>query len=303
MRGLLHLLVTVSTLGLVLPACAQTADLERHLRNQYQGKTFLLRGFYSDDHLHYDSVGAVIGTSTPGDWTANGFVQVDGIRVSDQRLTITAKRLVAFSLGRTFQLRVDELKTDEKKVMPLLLEIQADLGQKDPSGKQSDVAMATIFLTAQDNFASLVPDYWKPCVPAGLLGRDPNCNFSPEILAIPGVTPSETATEATSGGLSYPSLSTVFEVGKGVSPPTVITQVDPEFSANARRAKFQGSMTLLLVINREGLPTNIHISSPLGGGLDAKAVHATQSWRFKPAEKDGQPVAVEIALEVDFHLF
>ncbi len=263
----------------------------------------MLRGFYSDDHLHYDSAGTVLGAATPGDWTASGFVLVDGIHVSGQGLTITAKRMVAFSVGRIFQLRVDEQKTDERKIEPLLVEIQADLGQ-DSSDEQSDAAMARIFLTAKDNFASLIPEYWKPCVPAGLVGKNSDCHFSPEILAIPGVAAAETSpADAMSTGLTHPSLTTVFKVGKGVSFPTVITQMDPKYSAPARRAKFQGSITLLLVVSRDGLPTNIHIASPLGGGLDAEAVRTAQSWRFKPAEKDGQPVAVEIALEVDFRLY
>jgi TonB family protein len=46
-------------------------------------------------------------------------------------------------------------------------------------------------------------------------------------------------------------------------------------------------MTLMLVLNREGVPTNIRIATPLGCGLDAKAVQAVGGWRFKPAEKDG----------------
>jgi TonB family protein len=235
-------------------------------------------------------------------------VLVDGIHVAGHSLTITAKRMVAFSVGRIFQLRVDEQKADQKadheKIKPLLLEIQADLGREDSASEQSDAAMARIFLTPQDDFARLIPDYWKPCVPTGLAGKNSDCHFSPEILAIPGVTHAQTsAAEATSTGLPNPSLTPVFRVGKGVSPPTVITHIDPEVSAYARRAKFQGTITLLLVVNRDGLPTNIHIGSPLGGGLDAKAVRAAQSWRFKPAEKDGQPVAVEIALEVNFHLY
>jgi TonB family protein len=58
-----------------------------------------------------------------------------------------------------------------------------------------------------------------------------------------------------------------------------------------------------LVVEASGNATNIHIVSPLGGGLDEKAVHAVETWKFKPAEKDGQPVRVEIAVEVEFRLY
>ena len=62
-------------------------------------------------------------------------------------------------------------------------------------------------------------------------------------------------------------------------------------------------MTLTLVVNSEGVPARIRIASPLGCGLDAKAVQAVQGWKFEPAKKDGQPVNVEIAVEITFHLY
>ena len=59
----------------------------------------------------------------------------------------------------------------------------------------------------------------------------------------------------------------------------------------------------MLVVNAKGLPENIRITKPLGFGLDEKALSCVEKWKFKPAEKDGQPVTMEIALEVDFHLY
>jgi len=61
-------------------------------------------------------------------------------------------------------------------------------------------------------------------------------------------------------------------------------------------------VTLALVVDRDGLPQQICITNPPGAGLDASAVEAVSRWKFKPAEKDGQPVAVVIAIAVDFHL-
>lgn len=95
----------------------------------------------------------------------------------------------------------------------------------------------------------------------------------------------------------------IFHVGGGVSAPRVVYQVDPEFSEEARKAKFQGTCTLMLVVDASGRPTNIRVASSLGMGLDEKAIEAAKKWRFEPAMKDGHAVAVEIALEVDFHLY
>jgi periplasmic protein TonB len=66
---------------------------------------------------------------------------------------------------------------------------------------------------------------------------------------------------------------------------------------------YHGAVTLRLVVNRDGVPEEVHIVNPLGAGLDVNAVRAVEKWRFQPAEKEGQPVAVRIAVEVDFRRY
>lgn len=95
----------------------------------------------------------------------------------------------------------------------------------------------------------------------------------------------------------------IFRVGAGVSPPRAIYQPEPEFSEEARKAKYQGVCTLALVVGADGRPSQIHVASSLGMGLDEKAIEAVKNWKFEPAMKDGHPVAVAIAVEVDFHLY
>jgi protein TonB len=95
----------------------------------------------------------------------------------------------------------------------------------------------------------------------------------------------------------------IFHVGGGVSPPRPIYSPEPEFSEEARKAKYQGTCTLRLVVDTDGHPSNIRVASSLGMGLDEKAIEAVKNWRFEPSMKDGHPVRVEIAVEVDFHLY
>jgi len=95
----------------------------------------------------------------------------------------------------------------------------------------------------------------------------------------------------------------VFRIGKGVTPPRVIYQTDPEFSEEARKAKYQGTCVLGLVVDENGRPTNIRVLSALGMGLDEKAIESVKNWKFEPGKKDGHDVRVEIAVEVDFHLY
>jgi protein TonB len=95
----------------------------------------------------------------------------------------------------------------------------------------------------------------------------------------------------------------VFHVGGGVSAPKVLYQPDPEYSEEARKAKFQGTCVLSLVVGPDGRPRDIRIARSLGLGLDEKAIEAVKNWRFEPAVKDGKPVAVAINVEVDFRLY
>jgi TonB family protein len=307
-RRVLSAAFVAGTLSLAIPSfsvCAQGQDVNQYLRDQYRGKTFVLRGFPTDDVLHYDASGAS-DSSASGDWTIDGFVQVNDIHMSDDRLTIKAQRMVAARLDKDhFELRpLERAKGNITRKEFVRVEIKADAGMHNPSQDQIDALVSRIFLTAQDSLGDLVPDYWKSCVRAGLKGTDKNCAFAPEVLAIPGVGTgtsdglegAATADERSGGG-------SAFKVGKDMRPPRVTYQHEPEFSDAARVAKFQGTVLLSLTVNKEGDPTNIRISQPLGYGLDAKAVEAVEGWKFTPAEKDGEPLDTRIAVEVSFHLY
>lgn len=89
----------------------------------------------------------------------------------------------------------------------------------------------------------------------------------------------------------------------GVTVPQVIYNPDPSFSDEARKSKTQGKVTLLLVVGKDGRPYNVRVRESLGMGLDEKAMEAVNRWRFRPATLNGQPVATQIAVEVDFHLY
>ena len=95
----------------------------------------------------------------------------------------------------------------------------------------------------------------------------------------------------------------VFRVGGGVSAPRVVYQPDPEYSEEARKAKYQGTCVLWLVVGPDGRPRDIRVARSLGLGLDEKAIEAVKTWKFEPAMKDGKPVAVQINVEVSFRLY
>jgi periplasmic protein TonB len=95
----------------------------------------------------------------------------------------------------------------------------------------------------------------------------------------------------------------VFRVGGGVSAPKALYAPDPEYSEEARKAKYQGTCVLWLIVGPDGHPRDVRIARSLGLGLDEKAIEAVKQWKFEPAMKDGKPVAVQINVEVDFRLY
>jgi len=92
-------------------------------------------------------------------------------------------------------------------------------------------------------------------------------------------------------------------VGGGVSAPIPIHEVEPEFSEEARRAKFMGTVTVALVVDTQGNPRDVHIARGVGMGLDEKAIDAVRQYKFKPAMLAGKPVPVEVNVEVNFQIF
>ena len=87
-----------------------------------------------------------------------------------------------------------------------------------------------------------------------------------------------------------------------ISPPQVILSTDPEFSKEARDAKYQGTCLVAFIVEANGATSHVRVISGLGKGLDEKAIDAVKSWKFKPATKDGKPVSTQLSAEVSFHL-
>ena len=95
----------------------------------------------------------------------------------------------------------------------------------------------------------------------------------------------------------------IYRVGGGVSAPRAIYSPDPEYSEEARKAKYQGTVVLWMIVDADGRPREIKVMRSVGLGLDEKAIEAVKTWKFEPAHKDGHAVAVQISVEVDFRLY
>jgi len=91
--------------------------------------------------------------------------------------------------------------------------------------------------------------------------------------------------------------------GNGASTtPSAIYAPNPSFSDQARKAKVQGTILLVVTVTASGDVADVKVVKGLGSGLDENAVATVRTWKFKPGTEDGIPVQSEVKVEVSFHL-
>ena len=115
---------------------------------------------------------------------------------------------------------------------------------------------------------------------------------------IPRIGPCAASFERTDSAAPDP-----FRLPPGARAPVPIKTVVPEFTDEARRAHHEGVVLVSMIVNEEGLPTEVQVERSAGMGLDEKAVEAVSQYRFEPAMLDGKPIAARVRVEVSFRLW
>jgi len=92
------------------------------------------------------------------------------------------------------------------------------------------------------------------------------------------------------------------KVSAAVMAGNKISGVNPIYPAQARADKVQGAVVLSVIINEEGEPTNIQVKQSVRDDLDQSAVTAVRQWRWKPYLLNGNPVAVDTTVTVNYSL-
>lgn len=260
------------------------------LTSDYQGKTLTLRHFYAGKRLVFQTDGSLAGFAETGPWTVDGAIFINTIQLKGGALKIRGRRvclvfdrrkepprdlLESLEETRLNNRDQDSLDKRERVFRAKDVDIVIRLESENPDEDGVKAAMDKVFLAPGESMRDFVPDFWR------------------------GYFDEREGRPRTSGytGVHY-------SVKRGeVSAPRRISGIEPEFSEDARVAKYQGTMTLSLVVDPSGTAKNVAIVDPLGVGLDEKAVEAVRAWKFEPATKDGEPVAVSIMVEVNFHLY
>ncbi|HKN23272.1 MAG TPA: TonB family protein [Candidatus Acidoferrum sp.] len=85
-----------------------------------------------------------------------------------------------------------------------------------------------------------------------------------------------------------------------VNAPGPLRKVDPKYPQDLVQEHVEGEVILYGVIRPDGSVDSIQIVRSLDKQLDANAVEALSQWKFRPATKDGQPVALEAIVHIPF---
>ena len=260
------LLITVS--GVCSASAEAFPNLQPELR-KIEGSIALIRSFYSGGKLKFDGNGDPINLKQ-GIWSIHGFLKIKHARIKDNAvLRVEGDRLAA----------IFDREQKKMKLATYKSEVAIEVPIKD--GDDALRKLKRIFVPKDEDVSALVPPYWRWFFEndnvADLTKRD----------GPPTPVPSKSATR----------------VGGDVLPPKPIEMAEPLFSDFARQFRISGATKVQLVVDTHGEVKDLSIIQPLGAGLDEEAVAAISKWKFEPVTRNGVPVAVKIAVDMDFALF
>jgi len=281
----MKLFLKAALLALAAPALiclaqsADQADVAAILKRHYVDQALILRRAVDKNKQMYDSDGILAGDAKDGPWTVYAGVMPKKIALSARELRIEGDRLEF-----AFDAREKALAPYKSKQ-----HIQLVVGLAEPltTIDQAEAILAKVFALTDDDVIASVPEIWKPYLKKRAAMKQNHALEKPE------ATPRQLINAAN-----------LAKVGvDGVIAPKPLYTPEPEFSDFAKNHNFQGLVVMSAVIDDAGNVLNPYITQPAGMGLDEKAIEVLRKWRFKPATRNGQPVKVEMALEIQFNLY
>jgi TonB family protein len=269
--------IILSIAILCLPfSSAWGEDVQDHLNATYKNKIYILRHPITRESQHYDTAGQLLDSAAEGSWTLYGALEIKSVTLSSSHLRLTADRLVyTYDKGRK-DLLPKRIKWDKAKVT-------LDVALSHPlTSNEADSLLHRIFVSSESELIETVPDYWRP-----FLQKQTSTTPPPRDLTEIKKDSSEAIER-----INPPAVT---------APKPVYTPA-PEYSDFAMKFGMQGTVVLEAIIDKTGAVTEPEILRPVGVGLDEQAITKVRTWKFKPAMRDGKPVAVKMALEVAYNL-
>lgn len=263
MKKLFMVFCFVLNINCSLLIAADNKEIEKAVRDDFQGKLLLLRGLPTDKKLTFDSSVKLTSDIHAGPWSGAVF----------EMEKVQSKKTEVRIFGACPMLLVPDPGTPRK------IEIDIQLPTSLTAQEFVSLIRNQVFITDSAELDSLLPKPW-PDVISGTLTVDKKAGIA-------GFTPNG---------------EMIYRIKPGMTPPKPLHTPDPEYSEEARKSKYQGTVVLVAVINQKGEVMYLRVSRAIGKGLDENAMQAVRQWTFRPAELNGRPVAVLINIEVSFNL-
>jgi len=93
----------------------------------------------------------------------------------------------------------------------------------------------------------------------------------------------------------------VVAITDNITAPRLSEVATPDYTAEAKKNRIEGTVTVMIVIDKKGNVVDAQVTKGLGYGLDENAIIAVKEWKYKPAEKDGEPIAVKTEVTLSFY--
>jgi len=263
---------------LTLGASAQTLqENEKALRDSLIKQRFFLRGFSAQSEIDWRWDGNTL-VQVPPALHSLGVLTPKSVSIKGDRVEIDGDRQILLRSGdKSFML------SQGKEAVRVVLDLKgADMSNMLPRLRD------LIFYPDLKTALADLPEQYQGLLPAGVGVAAPK--DKPKRCDCAGPRGVECSQQ-------HPNLQMV-----GMKPPTVLTSVDPEFPASALADKVNKNVQIGLIVNTAGKPDFLWVASPGDSETDANALHSVSQYTFKPATCHGQPVAVDLFIDVNFQI-
>lgn len=241
------------------------------------GQPLLLRGFWLDDDLHFDSAGKPLAHYKTGSFTESAFDARD-VKLDGNHLTIQGQRVGLMFNNRGVErlpMRKPKMFSGAPEQITIVIDGQGNLD----FSKELDA----IFTSSVYEIVPSLPECWQPFARQHFLSPGTHKKH-PDDLILP----------------SGPDGSKPHAAAPPVMATAGIDLAGPQVSGSRQQGDVSGNVELYLWIGADGMPNSITIIRPVGLGLDEKAVDAVAHYHFKPAMFGRRTVATDVYLMVNF---
>jgi TonB family protein len=290
-------------------ASASAQEAENALK-EFEGKVLIFRHPLRDDSLLYSAEGKVLKGGPEESWTTNGGLLIDRIALTPEKISIAGRRIfILFGKNGLILLEFKRLKGSGSPPLSPSIKTEINLSQPVNSAEQARTVLSRVFALNTAGLFDSLPDFWRRYL-AGHLRYDSslkqdeefywNYKIEERLIPVQGIQPT-----AKSGPADEEAENPVFHVGKddNVKAPEARFTPGPAYSEIAQYEKYRGIVVVSIVVASDGRVHNVRLLRALGMGLDEIARDTVQTWRFRPATHNKEPVAVEMNIEAAFDLY